>query len=171
MPSGPASGAGASPRIGLGAGAWTCALGLLLCLMGCQPGVVKAPTLPPPRPPAPTLSRPVRPTFYVTTNQLSLRACPGQDCHKISTLNINAEVEKMGEMENWTQVKVKKAGTIGYVRSRYLSPHPVELAQATKKKLKKPKPRKASQPPEAAREEWEAGPQQQEPSSPPPRAM
>ncbi len=152
-------------------GAWTCALGLLICLMGCQTPVAKAPQLPPPRPPAATLPRPVRPTFYVATNQLSLRACPGLDCHKISTLDLNAEVEKMGQMENWTQIKVKKEGTIGYVRSRYLSPHPVVVAQLTKKKPKKAKPRKPTQPPEAAGVEGEAGPLKPEPSLPAPRAM
>ena len=195
MLSGAAIGAGASHLIGLGAGdftagadigelgswvaastlaipgAWTCALGLVICLMGCQPRVIKAPLLPPTRPPAATLPRPVRPTFYVTINQLSLRACPGMDCHKISTLDLNAEVEKMGEIENWTQIKVKKEGTIGYVSSRYLSPHPMEVAQPTKKKPKKAKPRKATQPPEAAGEEGEAGPKKQEPSPPLPRAM
>jgi SH3-like domain-containing protein len=76
----------------------------------------------------------VRLTFYVTINQLSLRACPGKGCHKISTLELNAEVEKMGEIENWTQIKVKKDGTIGYVSSRYLSPQPVVVAHPTKKK-------------------------------------
>lgn len=195
MLSGAARGAGASRGLGLGAGdlavgadfgesgswvaafktaipgAWTCALGLLLCLTGCQPQAIKAPLLPPPRPPAATLTRPVRPTFYVTINQLSLRACPGKDCHKISTLNLNAEVEKMGEIDNWTQIKVKKGGTIGYVNSRYLSPHPVEVAQLTKKKPKKAKPRKTTQSFEAAEEAGQARPQKQEPSSPLPRAM
>jgi SH3-like domain-containing protein len=93
------------------------------------------------------------------------------DCHKISTLDLNAEVEKMGEIENWTQIKVKKDGTIGYVRSRYLSPQPVKVAKPTKKKPKKAKHRKAIRPPEAAREEGEAGPKKQEPSPPLPRAM
>ena len=148
-------------------GAWICALGLVICLMGCQPRVNKAPPLPPPLPPtAAPLPRPVRPTFYVTINQLSLRACPAIDCRKISTLELNAEVEKMGEIENWTQIKVKKDGTIGYVSSRYLSPQPVKVAQLTKKKPKKAKPRKATQPPEAAGEEGEAGSKKQE-SSPP----
>ncbi|MGD0826925.1 MAG: SH3 domain-containing protein [Desulfobaccales bacterium] len=152
-------------------GAWICALGLVICLMGCQPRVHKAPLLPPPLPPAAPLRRPVRPTFYVTINRLSLRACPGMDCHKISTLELNAEVEKMGEIENWTQIKVKKDGTIGYVSSRYLSPQPVEVAQPTKKKRKKAKPRKATKPPEAAGEEGKAGPKKQEPSPRLPRAM
>ena len=71
----------------------------------------------------------------------------------------------MGEIENWTQIKVKKDGTIGYVSSRYLSPQPVKVAQPTKKKPKKAKPRKATQPPKAAGEEGEAGPKRQEPSS------
>ena len=146
--------------------AWICALGLVICLMGCQPRVNKAPPLPPPLPPAAPLPQPVRPTFYVTINQLNLRACPGKDCPKISALELNAEVEKMGEIENWTQIRVKKDGTIGYVSSRYLSPQPVEVAQLTKKKPKKAKPPKATQPPEAAGEEGEAGPKKQEPSPP-----
>ena len=121
--------------------------------MGCQPRANEAPPLPPPLPPAAPLSRPVRPTFYVTINQLNLRACPGKDCPRTSTLELNAEVEKMGEIEHWTQIRVKKDGTIGYVSSRYLSPQPVKVAQLTKKKPKKAKPPKATQTPEAAGEE------------------
>lgn len=152
-------------------GAWTCALGLAICLMGCQPKVNQAPPPPALLPPVAVRPRPVRPTFYVNINQLSLRACPGLDCRKISTLELNAEVEKMGEIEKWTQVKVKRDDNIGYVSSRYLSPHPVQVAQLTKKKPKKAKPRKAAQSPEAVGEEVEAGPKQQEPSPPLPRAM
>ncbi len=155
-------------------GTWICALGLVICLTGCQAQVNKAPPLPPPLPPAALLPRPVRPTFYVNINQLSLRACPGIDCRKISTLELNAEVEKMGEIEKWTQIKVKKDGSIGYVSSRYLSQHPVQVAQLIKNKPKKAKPRKATLPSEAVGgegEEGEAGPKKQEPSPPLPRAM
>ncbi len=107
-------------------GARLAALGLVICLAGCQQQQVsKPPPLPPPPPPAAQLPRPVRPTFYVTINRLSLRTCPGLDCRKISTLELNAEVEKMAELKYWTQVKVKKDGTIGYVSSKYLSPHRV----------------------------------------------
>lgn len=195
MLSAAASAAGAGHRLGLGAGAgaagadpgelgsrvaafrmaiagaWTCALGLAICLMGCQPPVAKAPQLPPPRPPAARLPRPVRPTFYVAVNQLGLRTCPGLDCRKISTLNLNTEVEKMGETGNWTQIRVKKEGTIGYVSSRYLSPQPVVVAQPAKKKPRKAKPRKVTQPFEAAEEAGTVGPQKQEPAAPLPRAM
>jgi Bacterial SH3 domain len=153
-------------------GVWICVLGLVICLMGCQPRVNKAPLLPPPLPPpAAVRPRPVRPTFYVTINHLNLRACPGIDCHKISTLELNAEVEKMGEIDKWTQVKVKKDGNIGYVSARYLSPQPVAVAQLTKKKPKKAKPRKAIQPPKAAEEEGEAGSNKPESSPPLPRVM
>ena len=103
-------------------GAWICALGLVICLTACQPRVNNAPPLPPPLPPAAPLSQPVRPTFYVTINQLTLRACPGKDCPKISALELNEEVEKMGEIENWTQIRVKKDGTIGYVKLPAISP-------------------------------------------------
>ena len=147
-------------------GAWICALGLVICVMGCQPRVDKAPPLPPPLPPAAPLPHPVRPTFYVTINQLNLRACPGIDCPKTSALELNTEVEKMGEIENWTQIRVKKDGTIGYVSSRYLSPQPVKVVKPIKKKPKKAKSPKTVQPPEAAGEEGKAGPKKQEPSPP-----
>ena len=151
--------------------AWICTLGLIISLMGCQPRVNNAPPLPPPLPPAAALPQPARPTFYVTINQLNLRACPGKDSPKISALELNAEVEKLGESENWTQIRVKKNGTIGYVSSRYLSPQPVNVAQPLKKKPKKAKPRKATQPSEAVGEEEEAEPKKPEPSPPLPRVM
>jgi hypothetical protein len=144
-------------------GAWIGVLGLVICLVGCQPGGYRAAPLPPPLPSAAPLPHPVRPTFYVTMNQLNLRACPGKDCPRTSSLELNAAVEKMGEIENWTQIRVKKDGTIGYVSSRYLSPQPVKVAQLTKKKTKKAKPPKATQHPEAAGEEGETGLKKQEP--------
>jgi hypothetical protein len=172
MFSGAAIGAGPGHFIGWGRPrAWILALGLVICLMGCQPQVHEAPPLPRPPTPAAPLARPVRPTFYVAINELSLRACPGKDCSKISTLALNAEVEKMGEIEKWTQVRVKKDGTIGYVSSRYLSPQPVAVAKHTKKKPKKAKLLKAAKPPEAAGEDREAEPKKQEPSPPFPKVM
>lgn len=157
--------------INKGCGAWLCALGLIICLLGCQTQVSKVPPSPPPLPPRPAQPKAVRPTFYVTANQLSLRACPGLDCRKITALKLNAEVEKMGESQNWTQIKVKKDGTIGYVSSRYLSPRPVDVAQLAKKKPKKIKPRKAAQPPEARVKEGKVLPANQEPEPPIPRVM
>lgn len=139
--------------------------------MSCQPLVNKAPSLPPPPAARAPRPQPVRPILYVTINKLSSRACPDKACHKISTLELNAEVEKLGESDNWTQIKVKKDGTIGYVSSRYLSPQPVEVAQPPKNRPKKAKPRKATQPPEAAGAGGEAEPKQQEPSPPLPRIM
>ena len=141
-------GAGPAHLIGLGRPiAWICTLGLAICLMGCQPQINKTPPLPSPPGLTAVLPRPARPTFYVTINELNLRACPGLDCPKTSTLELNAEVEKLGVIGDWTQIKVKKDGTIGYVSSRYLSPHLVEVAKTTKKKPKKAKHHKATQPP------------------------
>lgn len=152
-------------------GAWTGALALVICLAGCQPQVSRTPSLPPPLPPVAPLPQPVRPTFYVTINQLNVRTCPGLDCPKASALELNAQVEKLGEIENWTQVRVKKDGTIGYVASRYLSPQPVKIARPAKKKPRQAKPRKAAQPPVAAGKEGEAGPPKSESSPPLPRVM
>ncbi|MBM4302469.1 MAG: SH3 domain-containing protein [Deltaproteobacteria bacterium] len=103
-------------------------LGLTLCLAGCQslfprpvytPPAVHAPPAPPP--PAPV----ARPTLYVTVNRLNLRACPGMDCPKIAVIDRNAEVEKVGDAADWSQIRVKLDGTIGWVSSRYLSATPV----------------------------------------------
>jgi uncharacterized protein YraI len=114
-----------------------CTIGLFTFLMGCQPR-----SYPLPHPPPPLVAprpQPVLPTFYVNVNYLNLRVCPSTKCPKICTLELNAEVEKMGETGNWTQIKVKKNGTIGYVSSRYLSSHPVKVARHTRKRTRKTK--------------------------------
>ena len=103
-------------------------LGLALCLAGCQ-GLFPRPVYSPPAASAPQAPPPppqvLRPTFYVTVNRLNLRACPGMDCPKIAVLDRNQEVEKVGDAEDWSQIRVKQIGTIGWVSSRYLSPTPV----------------------------------------------
>ena len=66
-----------------------------------------------------------RPTLYVAGNRLNLRACPGMDCPKIAVLERNEEVEKVGDAADWSQIRVKRDGTIGWVSSRYLSATPV----------------------------------------------
>jgi SH3-like domain-containing protein len=139
-------------------GAWICTIGVFISLMGCQQQIQKTPSLPPAPPPVAPLPQPVRPTFYVTVNQLNLRACAGRDCPKISTLEINAEVEGMGEIENWTQIRVKKDGTIGYVNSRYLSPTPMEVIHPTRKKPKKIRPPKGTKTLKPVEEERKAPP-------------
>jgi uncharacterized protein YgiM (DUF1202 family) len=153
-------------------GVWICALGLIIGLTGCQTHVAKAPP-PPPAPPlrAAPPPRPVRPTFYVTTKYLNLRSCPGLDCPKTSTLALNTEVEKLGEIKNWTQVKVKKDGTVGYVSSRYLAAQPVKVAQHLRKKSRKAKLQKAAPPAATATKEGEAGSKTQEAAAALPRVM
>jgi hypothetical protein len=103
-------------------------LGLVFCLAGCQ-ALFPKPGYTPPKAPAPAAPPPpaqvIRPTFYVAVNRLNLRACPGMDCPKIAVLERNEELEKLGDAEDWSQVRVKRDGTIGWVSSRYLSPTPV----------------------------------------------
>ena len=106
-------------------------LGLVLCLAGCQSlfpqPVYTPPVAPAPQPPPPP-PQVARPTFYVTVNRLNLRACPGMDCPKIAVLDRNQEVEKVGDAEDWSQIRIKQSGTIGWVSSRYLSTTPVAAA-------------------------------------------
>ena len=104
-------------------------VGLALCLAGCQglfPKPVYTPPVSPAPPPPPPPPQVARPTFYVAVkNTLNLRACPGMDCPKIAVLNRNQEVEKVGDAADWSQIRVKQDGTIGWVDSRYLSATPV----------------------------------------------
>jgi hypothetical protein len=97
---------------------------------GCAP----ARYIPPPLPGAPTAPalppRVSRPVFYVKVNHLNLRACPGMDCPKISLLERDEEVEKVGAAEDWFQIRVKRDGRLGWVDSRYLSPTPVAAPEA-----------------------------------------
>jgi hypothetical protein len=102
-------------------------LGLVLCLAGCQ-ALFPKPVYTPPAAPAPVGPPPpqvARPTLYVAVNRLNLRACPGMDCPKIAVIDRNEEVEKLGDAEDWSQIRVKRDGTIGWVSSRYLSATPV----------------------------------------------
>ncbi len=97
---------------------------------GCAPTRYVPPPLPRP-PAAPALPPQVsRPVFYVKVNHLNLRACPGMDCPKISQLERDEEVEKVGAAEDWVQIRVKRDGRLGWVDSRYLSPTPMAAPEA-----------------------------------------
>ncbi len=104
-------------------------LGLALCLSGCQQ-LFPRPVYTPPAPARPAYPTPraqiARPTFYVAVkDHLNLRACPGMDCPKISVLNRNEEVQELGTAGDWSQIRVKSNGSIGWVYSRYLSTNPL----------------------------------------------
>lgn len=105
-------------------GRWQWLLGVVLSFvcLSCQPTM---PPSPPPGPPPPrpqvTPEQPERPSFFVRVGRLNLRAGPGMDFPKIGLLERNEELEKVGEAEDWYQVRVKRSGTLGWVSSRYLS--------------------------------------------------
>jgi len=107
---------------------WQLLLGLVLALvcLSCRPSVAPGPRQAPPPPPAAHPEPPPqRPTFYVKVGRLNLRAGPGMDFPKLGLLERNEEVEKVGEAENWYQIRVKRDGTLGWVSSEYLSSTPV----------------------------------------------
>ncbi len=102
---------------------------LALWLAGCAPKIFETPYVPPPLPAKPAPPAPVsRQVFYVAAKRLNLRACAGMDCPKISLLEQNEVVEKLGQMDEWYEVMVKRDGSRGWVDSRYLSPEPVTPA-------------------------------------------
>lgn len=112
---------------------WFLGVGLALLCLACQPTLYPSrPAPPPPPPPAPE-PPPQRPTLYVNVGRLNLRAGPGMDFPKISTLERNEEVEKLGQTEDWLQVRVKRDGTLGWVASRFLSSTPVSAPPETAK--------------------------------------
>lgn len=116
-----------------------------LCLTGCMRRVVIAP---PKRPQVsvPPPARPLHyPTYYVAASRLNLRACPGMDCPRIGVLECNQVVEKLGEFEDWYQVRVGRYGPIGWVSSRYLSITPVP-EPPTRVVTPPPSPRPAEKP-------------------------
>jgi hypothetical protein len=108
--------------------AWIGGCGLALSLLSCQ-HVFYQPPLPAPQPPPQAApAPPARPVLYVNVIRLNLRACPGMDCPKISVLEQNEAVEKVGESEDWAQVRVTQDGRLGWVASRYLSAAPMQAA-------------------------------------------
>jgi hypothetical protein len=103
------------------------AVGLALSLAGCETLFPKPVYAPPPStaPPPPPQAQVPRANLYVAVNRLNLRACPGMDCPKIAVLERNEVVEKIGDAGDWSQIRIKRNGTIGWVSSRYLSATPV----------------------------------------------
>lgn len=115
-------------------GSWQWLLGVVLAAacLSCQPRLAPAPPPPLPAPPARvTPLPPPRPTFYVRVDLLNLRAGPGMDFPKIGQLNRNEELEKVGEADDWFQVRVKRDGALGWVAARFLSGQPVPAAPET----------------------------------------
>jgi hypothetical protein len=103
---------------------------LVFFLAGCQGVYYERPLAPPPPPTPVAPAPPSRPVFYVNVPRLNLRACPGMDCPRISVLELNESVEKTGEAEDWSQVRVTRDGRLGWVASRYLSAEPVAPPEA-----------------------------------------
>jgi uncharacterized protein YraI len=107
---------------------WQVIIGAVLTLvcLSCQPRMAPMPRQAPPPPPVAAPQPPQeRETLYVKVGRLNLRAGPGMDFPKLGLLERNEEVEKVGEAENWYQVRVKRDGTLGWVSSEYLSKTPV----------------------------------------------
>jgi hypothetical protein len=129
---------------------WQLILGTVLTIacLSCQPRMASMPRQAPPPPPvAAPQPPPQHETFYVKVARLNLRAGPGMDFPKLGLLERNEEVEKLGEAENWYQVRVKRDGTLGWVSSEYLSNTPVTSPIVTPVPETPPAPAAKEKPP------------------------
>jgi hypothetical protein len=86
------------------------------------------------------------------------------DCPKIAVLDQNQEVEKVGDAADWSQIRVTRDGTIGWVSSRYLSPTPVA---ATPEVTPAPAPPETVTPPPLPEKPVIPAPAKPAPTSPP----
>ena len=166
---------------------WQLLLGasLAMACFSCRPAAPPVPRAPLPPPPVVRPEQPPeRPAFYVRVARLNLRAGPGLDFPKLGTLERNEEVEKVGEAENWYQVRVKRDGTLGWVSSEHLSSTPVSspiqtpvpetpVAPAVREKETPPPPRPTEikpKPPAPAKTGPAAPEEMEEPPPPPEKA-
>lgn len=58
--------------------------------------------------------------FYVAVNRINLRPAPDFRSGSIMLLNRNEEVEKLKEVAEWFQVRVRPSGELGWINSKYL---------------------------------------------------
>jgi SH3-like domain-containing protein len=79
-----------------------------------------------------------KPYYYVATKKLILRAQPSASGTVVRTLQFNDQVQKIGETENWFNVRQPASGAVGWVFSRYLEPLPLVSPRGvpTKKNLR-----------------------------------
>ena len=80
-----------------------------------------------------------KPYYYVAVRKLVLRAKPSDRSKVMRTLGVNDQVEKIGEIEGWFNVRQPSTGAVGWMISRYLKTLPVMLPQGAPAK-KKPGP-------------------------------
>ena len=79
-----------------------------------------------------------KPYYYVAIKKLDLRAKPSNRSEVIRTLDVNDQLEKIGETEGWFNVRQPSNGAVGWVISRHLDTLPVTLPRGvpSKKKLR-----------------------------------
>jgi uncharacterized protein YgiM (DUF1202 family) len=83
--------------------------------------------------------QPPKPYYYVAVRKLLLRAKPSDRSEVVRTLGINDQVEKIGETEDWFNVRQPSSGAVGWVSSRHLETLPLTSPRGDPSK-KKPGP-------------------------------
>ena len=92
--------------------------------------------------------QPPKPYYYVAVRKLLLRAKPSDRSEVVRTLGINDQVEKIGETEDWFNVRQPSSGAVGWVSSRHLETLPLTSprGEPSKKKPGQPKAEPAVEP-------------------------
>ena len=85
-----------------------------------------------------------KPYYYVAVRKLILRAKPSDRSEAVRTLDVNDQVEKIGETEGWFKVRQPSSGAVGWVISRHLDTLPLTSPRGVPPKKKPgPSPQKA----------------------------
>jgi SH3-like domain-containing protein len=116
---------------------------LPLCFLVAS-GCAATQTTSKPAAPGPAISTPKPALLYVTADQVNLRACPSVKCQVAAVLKLGDEVIKLGQEQEWINVRVPATRREGWVASHLLGKTPREKSPIKVKE--KPSPRVKDRP-------------------------
>lgn len=116
---------------------------LPLCFLVAS-GCAATKTTSEPAAPSPTIAKPKPALLYVTADQVNLRACPSVKCQVAAVLKLGDEVVRLGQEQDWINVRVNATRREGWVASHLLGKTPREKIPSKVKE--KPLPRVKDRP-------------------------
>ena len=76
--------------------------------------------------PAATSPTPKPEILYVTSDKVNLRACPSLNCKVDAVLRLGEEVIKLGQEDDWVNIRVKATKREGWVAARLTGKKPLK---------------------------------------------